>query len=455
MHVDSSVYITIARGISRGYLPYRDFVDNKGPFAYLISAPGFLLGKFTGVWITELVLMFVSVLFAYKTALFFGEKKEALPGTVFGFVVLIVFFTVSAGTEEYSLPFLMISLFIFSRYYFSPERNANFCEPVVLGSCFACAVMIRLNMFSFWAGFCTVIFFEELLKRRFLRLFKYISAFCFGLLIIFIPVYLYLKINGIMEDFLEQVIFGGAAKGFSGGGLKEIVKNIYIVLNRNLSMIPVIAGVFWMITKFRRTGNNFYTGYIFSFFLTVLFLSFSSGDNHYNMVLIPFFIPALTFFVSLAYSAFSDIKAKKTFVILFFCLVFSEGLVEYFYDFSRIAFDRSGSKLFKAGKMIDENTKPGDKIISLGFNAYIYPFTQRDAASKFIYQGSGLNRINGAREKFLSDILTGKPAVIALFNDEDGISQIMNDWHGPVFEMIENEYRLLSDENGFLLYINK
>jgi len=35
MHVDSSVYITISQGIIEGKLPYKDFVDNKGPLAYL------------------------------------------------------------------------------------------------------------------------------------------------------------------------------------------------------------------------------------------------------------------------------------------------------------------------------------------------------------------------------------------------------------------------------------
>jgi len=138
---------------------------------------------------------------------------------------------------------------------------------------------------------------------------------------------------------------------------------------------------------------------------------------------------------------------------LFLCLVFSEGFVKYLYDLSKIVFDKSGSQLVKAGKIIDENTKPVDKIISLGFNGYIYPFTQRDIASKYCYQGSGLSYIPGAREEFISDITSNKPAVIMLFTAEDGIGQIMNEWHAPIFKMIDSEYRLLSDENGFKIFI--
>jgi len=298
-----------------------------------------------------------------------------------------------------------------------------------------------------------VIFIEEISKRRFTRLCKYLSGFCLGIIIIFIPIFLYLKLNGIMDAFLNQVIFGGAAKGFSAGGLKETVKNFYAVINRNGSLIPLFTGLFLMITKFKQSGFYYYSGYTLSYFLMVLFLSFSSGDAHYNMVLVPFFVPALVFLVDILDSAFPVMKAKNAILVLFFCLVFSEGLAKYIFDFSKIIRDNSGSQLIKAGKMIDENTKPTDKIISLGFNGYIYPFTQRDIASKYCYQGSGLTYMPGAKDEFISDILTSKPAIIALFTGEYGISQIIDDWHEPIFKMIDSEYRLLSDENGFSLFI--
>jgi len=181
MHVDSSVYVTISQGIIRGQLPYRDFVDNKGPLAYLLSVPGLFLGRFTGIWITEIFILFVTVLFAYKTALFFGNRDKALLGTIFSFVALLAFFTVNAGTEEYSLPFLMVSLYLFAKYYFSQKQDLSFIELVILGFCFVCAVLIRLNMFPLWVGFCMVIFIETIIKRRFALLGKYVTGFCLGI----------------------------------------------------------------------------------------------------------------------------------------------------------------------------------------------------------------------------------------------------------------------------------
>ena len=452
MYVDSSVYITIAQGITRGQLPYRDFVDNKGPLTYLLSVPGLFLGGFTGVWITEFVLIFISVIFAYKTALFFGNQCNALFGTLFSFVALLAFFLVNAGTEEYALPFLMVSLYIFTKYYFSEKQEIGFAELIVLGICFSCSVLIRLNMFPLWAGFCIVIFVETTIKRRFVLLCRYITGFCLGIIIIFVPVFLYLHLNGILDAFVGQVIFAGTSRGFGGSSLKTIEKNFWLVLNRNNSALPLWLGIYWVIVNYKRPGFTFYFGYTFSYFLMVLFLAFSSGGAHYNLVLIPYFVPALTYLADIVYGKFADKKAGYAVLAFFFCCMFAEGFVRYFYYLTNNLYENSGTHLFRTGKMIDENTKPGDKIISLGINGYIYPFTQRDAASKYFYQGSGLNEINGAREEFISDILGSRPVIIATVT-EGGRDEIMPDWHAPILEMMEKEYRLLSNENGFMLYI--
>jgi hypothetical protein len=458
MYVDSSAYITVAQGIIRGHLPYKDLVDNKGPLTYFLSVPGLFLGGFTGIWITELILLFISILFAYKSALFFGNQKKALFGTAFSFIALLSFLLINAGTEEYSLPFLMVSFYIFTRYFLSNKQDISFFELVVLGFCFGCAILIRLNMFPMWAGFCIVIFICLIKRRRFFLLCKYIAGFCLGLAIIFFPVFLYLKLNGIIEPFIEQVIFAGTARGFSGTNLKIIQKNFFLVLGRNNCAMPLWLGAFWIITKYKQEQFAYYLGYTISYFLTVLFLSFSGSAAHYNLVLIPFFIPALTFLADIIYSSFSSAlkiqnkKIKYTVLIIFFCFIFSEGFVRYFYYLTTKLYDNSRNHLVNAGKMIDENTEPCDKIISLGINGYIYPFSKRDIASKYFYQGSGLEHKFGAKDEFITDILTSKPAIIATVT-EGGRSEIIPDWHTPILEMIEKDYRLLSDKNGFILYI--
>jgi len=451
MYVDSSVYITIAQGITRGQLPYRDFVDNKGPLTYLMSVPGLFIGGFTGVWLTELLIIFISAIFAFKTALFFGNQYEALFGTAFSFVALVAFFLVNAGTEEYSLPFLMISLYIFTKYFFSGKKDVAFYELIALGACFACAVLIRLNMFSLWAGFCIIIFFNLLIKRQLIFLGKYIVFFSLGIIIIFLPIYFYLKTNGIFDLFIEQVIFAGTARGFGGSNLKMLQKTFFIVLGRGNSALPLWLGIFFILKKYKQSDFTYYLGYTFSYFLMVLFLSFSEGGAHYNFVLIPFFPPALTYLTRIISSIFQDRKNKHVLVAFLFLCIFSESLIRYFYYLTNRLYDNSGNHLYNAGKIIDDNTKTDDKIISLGINGYIYPFTKRSSASKYFYQGSGISEIPGAREEFLFDILTAKPVIITTVT-EGGRDEIIPDWHEPILELIKSDYHLLSDENGFIIF---
>jgi hypothetical protein len=142
---------------------------------------------------------------------------------------------------------------------------------------------------------------------------------------------------------------------------------------------------------------------------------------------------------------------------IFLCVAFSEGLTRYADNFIEIVFNnQSGKDLIRSGKMIDENTKDTDTIISLGINGYIYPFTQRRAASKYIYQGSGVDVFSGSRQEFLSDVLKKKPAIIAVFTAEtDGNYDYLPEWYAPILSMVENEYRLLSDDNGYTLFIRK
>jgi len=454
MYVDSSVYVTMAQGIIRGYLPYLDLVDNKGPLLYFMSLPGLLFFGLTGVWLTEIIILYVSVLFAFKTALFFGNRFNALLGTIFTFIALLAFFLVNAGAEEYSLPFLFISLYIFTKYFFSEKQDMSFIQLMVLGACLSCAVMIRFNFFPLWIGFFVVIFINLIIKKRFLLLGKNIFGFLLGMFIILIPILLYLILNNIFELFIEQVVLAGAERGFGATDLKIIEKNFWLILNRNNCYLPLMFFIFMLIINFKKKLFPYYLGLLISYSLLVLFHSFSGGGVHYNMVLIPFFIPVLTFLIDFIHKRFIEKNVKHALLALisFFCCMFAEGFIRYTYYITNNFHDSSGKNLNIAGKIIDENTRPDDKIISLGLNGYIYPFTKRDTASKYFYQGSGLDHISGANETFISDILESKPAIITTIT-EGGRSEININWHAPIMEMIKNEYRLLSDEYGFDIYI--
>ena len=448
---DTSVFLTITQGITRGQVPFKDFYDNKGPLLYLMSAPGFALGRFTGVWITELIFMCASIFFAYKTALFFGSRTFAVTGVVLGFIIFQSFFYEVAGTEEYSLPFMIISLYIFTKYYFS-QKNVSPLEIVVLGFCFASSVLIRINMFPLWLGFCVVIFIETIIKRDFSGLIKYILLFCIGMSIITIPIMLYLKTNNAITDFIQQNFITGRSRGFSGFKFLRFAESFFIIIGKNFCFTPLLAGYLWIIKEFTDKKIWYYIGYSLAFVLMVIFHAvIRTNYNHYNMTLTPFLIPAFTFFTKEIYKYFLNFKNKILCFSLFLCIMFSVPLVTAQYRLYSSFSDRTKNNLILTGKEIDRQTTEGDKIIFLGFPCRVYLFTQRDTASRYIYQTSGVNFEPNAKNEFLMDLYKNKPAIIAVEN-RDGHYDYLPEWYAPVYAMIENEYQMITDKNGYFLF---
>ncbi|GHV82271.1 hypothetical protein AGMMS49991_08290 [Spirochaetia bacterium] len=169
------------------------------------------------------------------------------------------------------------------------------------------------------------------------------------------------------------------------------------------------------------------------------------------MALIPFFVPVLASFVETLNSSLQKLKNKNIAIAVLLCAVFSQGLAKYIDDATEFFHNKSGKEMIAAGKIIDTNTLPEDTIISLS-NAYIYPFTKRQAVSKYIYQGSGVDYIQSSRDEFLAAVLNDKPAIIAVYPADPNWNA---DWYAPIYAMIENEYYLLSDKNGYYLFRKK
>ncbi|MCL2609033.1 MAG: hypothetical protein FWD94_03910, partial [Treponema sp.] len=406
---DTSVYLTIARGITEGNVPYRDFFDNKGPLVYLISALGLRFGGFTGVWIIQLGFLCVSVFFAYKISLFFAARFSAFLAVVFSFLIFRMFYIETAGPGDYSMPFVLISLYILVKYYFSHAEPSKFAL-VIFGFCFASAVLMGINMASLWFVFCPVIIIEKIVKRNYFSLLRYATFFIAGFLIVFIPIMLYLHVNNAISDFIGQYIFSGSARAFSGFSIKDTSNSFFAIIQKNYSFIPLVAGAFWILTNFKSGRIFFYSGFFLAYILVVLFHAvIGRPGDHYNMPLLPFIVPALAFFVQSISPFFSSLKYRKAALVVFLSIVFSNEIITALWRTAVITTDRSRIEMLEIGRLIDRNTVEGETIISLGRDRFIYLYTDRRPASRFIYQLSGAQFYPGTIPEFINDIKDTPP----------------------------------------------
>lgn len=49
--IDSSVFKTVALMMDKGYMPYKDTFDHKGPLLYAINYWGLKIAYYRGVWV--------------------------------------------------------------------------------------------------------------------------------------------------------------------------------------------------------------------------------------------------------------------------------------------------------------------------------------------------------------------------------------------------------------------
>ena len=57
---DSSVFRTVAMMMDKGYMPYRDSFDHKGPLLYIIDYVGMKISYTHGIWIIEYISLFLT-----------------------------------------------------------------------------------------------------------------------------------------------------------------------------------------------------------------------------------------------------------------------------------------------------------------------------------------------------------------------------------------------------------
>jgi hypothetical protein len=443
---DSSVFLTVARGILHGKLPYVDFFDHKGPLVYFIDAAGFFIGGFTGVWFIELLFMFASVIFAYKTALFFASAVPAFFGTVFSFAALVPFFEGGNLTEEYVLPFIFVSLYIFTKYFFT-QTEPRKPHIVFLGFCFGASLLLRPNMFAVWLAFCAVIFAQKLRHKEYISVIRYTACFMFGILVALLPVLIYLNITDSFNECVNQyIVFNGtyaASSREAPATFKEFVKSSIKILNT--AVLPFILALFWLFKEdFNSPRYGFYAGYALSFIFSFLLTGLSRRNYpHYNMVLIPLFVPVIAFCAEKLLVPFRLSKHRifKFVVPIFLLCVFVNVRIRSDIRVRVIRENiRSNARSYYAGlgKFIDKNSASGDVVSVLGNQGSVYLFTEREAASKYIYQFPLAGVSDKIKDEYINDIKKTRPYLIII--PLDGRYESIRSIFPPIFELIRRDY---------------
>lgn len=200
--IDSSIFQIMGKGLINNQIIYKDLFDHKGPIVYAINALAYIISPNIGLFIIEAIFIYTGVFFIYKSSkIFLNEKLSLITSLVY---LISIFSYINGGnyTEEYAITFTNIALYNMLKIFIKNEYNQK-ANWILIGATFAINFMIKPTYISVWIAFGIVQLICSIKDKKIKELFKYILYMFCGIMIIFIPIFLYLIIKNDTKDFVN------------------------------------------------------------------------------------------------------------------------------------------------------------------------------------------------------------------------------------------------------------
>ena len=395
---DCGIFSYIAFAMQKGRVLYKETWDNKGPLLYFIYYIGFLINSKYGVYLLELISIFISVLFGYKTIKLITDKKlYSIIGIIYTFSVWGVTFEGGTFSESFALPLMFIGIYLFTKKIFKGQKLKNL-EIVILGILTALIASLRLNMLAIFLALFIVIGIDLIFEKQFKEILRWLAYGVLGFIIAIIPILIYLIYNKALVDCMNTAYFGILSGFNSGTIINKIRVLISMIITFNISggsiliLGFIITSILLIINK--NITNKNYKKYIMCIILAIVInLYANSVAGAYQMHYLLTFIPILAMAISLAIKLYDTIKLyywKKIILLVIVVLSLSyTGYKDYiFYCGKRTEKVSENSLNAMIQQYIEDETNEedlvqmiGGRMESVGANF----ITKRLSASKYSY----------------------------------------------------------------------
>jgi hypothetical protein len=413
--VDQSVFLYIGRMMHQGFVPYKDLFDHKGIILYLIQYIGMFwdYDKFlgAGVWFVEVLNMWLFDMAIIKISKLLTDSKNRQYITL----CLISIFggrVVYEGgnlVQEYALPWIAISLYIFLKYFI--RGNVRQRDIVLLGSFFSIVFFLQSNMIAVWIAFIPFVVVGLIYGRQWRLLIKYIILFIFGCCIVLFPIIFYALYTDCIKWMIEYYFKYNLNYTDSYGTFSNRISTIIYLAQSVRIAIPAIV-----VTGIVYGKNKIYIMNSVYFILTLVMSSISGRRYaHYGIVLLPAIIFFVVYFIEIisqlhAYtSKMKDIGNKKivrlnyVFVILTFAIIYTVIKFPFTLSLNRVQ--------SPVQRYILDNTDKDDDILIIGNQCINYLVTNRNTGNKFFYT-SAIEHSQILEMEFMEELYKNKSSVI-------------------------------------------
>ena len=205
---DANAFLTVGKAMANGLTVYKDIFEQKGPLLYLIHALACFISdtSFTGVYVMQSLSLCVTSFAAYKIASLYVRTGWSVASAVLTCFVMVnsACYYYGDSAEEFCLPFLMISIYYFCRYFKNTEQDLPKCSVFFLVGFFAgCVAMIKFTVIGFWFAWAAYISLYTLFaKKDFKKAVINALVFLGGMVVAIAPWIVYFAVKGGLRDFI-------------------------------------------------------------------------------------------------------------------------------------------------------------------------------------------------------------------------------------------------------------
>lgn len=430
---DSSVFKTVALMMRRGYMPYRDSFDHKGPLLYLINYAGDCLSVYRGVWLIEYLFMWITFAAMYRIARIKCGRLLSCLSVLISSALLFDFLREGNLAEEYALPFITVSLFIFLDYFLNERINAM--RLIVCGFCFGSVCMLKFNMISVWIVFCIAVLINCIKEKKFKLLVKFILQFLTGACLIVAPILIWLTIGHSLKEFWECYLLFNLKYISGDAGLSQKIGQLFFYAGNTVIFFALLISVYYAVIS-KRFLYVVYAGYLV---LTLCFTALSGLPyRHYGMML----VPATVFPTALLFAECKrhDIITGVNVVVLLTVLYFggSIALPVWMPAIGKTVerYEVRGEKDYSpvtqyVCALIEENTSYNDKISVYGQWDMIYVMSGRMHSTRYSYQFP-IGQVNQSiMDEYFQELTEELPKILVVQSGhyDDRIQAFLRDNH--------------------------
>ena len=217
---DNAMYLTMGTALAKGYAPYTEIFDHKGPLLFLLQLlPQAVSGGYslTAVFIQETLVLFACLMMMRAIA----KELDVCPWAAQLIYMAMTCAFMDGGnlTEEYANLPAICAIYLSIRCFGRQEPEDKLFLPAIgMGVCAMAAFMLRANNALPIAALVLVLAVGLLTAQRYVQIGQCAGGFVTGMLAVMIPIVLWLAEKGALHEAWYGAIIHNMMYAESGTG---------------------------------------------------------------------------------------------------------------------------------------------------------------------------------------------------------------------------------------------